>query len=304
MTPPIRSDGATNLSDQLLIAEQPDLQNTLMICAWSGWSDAGESATRALHHMTQELGAVKFAEIDAEDFYIFTEERPVVENTADGGRRLIWPKNEFFYHKSESEDSPDIVFLIGNEPHLKWRTYTRLVADIANAMNVEMLVTVGALLDEVPHTRSAVVMSTTIHEDLGSKYGHVEYGRPNYEGPSGMTSATIEALAERGIKSVSIWGHAPRYLQGAQNPAITLAIVEEIENFANISVATSELEREAEDFTTRVDYALRNTPKAVEYVRNLEERYDSELVVAEDPEPSAMIDELDEFLRTRNTDEN
>ena len=93
-------------------------------------------------------------------------------------------------------------------------------------------------------------------------------------------------------------------MQGAQNPAITLAIVEEIENFANISVATSELEREAEDFTTRVDYALRNTPKAVEYVRNLEERYDSELVVAEDPEPSAMIDELDEFLRTRNTDEN
>ena len=292
------------MSDQLLIAEQPDLSNTLMIAAWSGWSDAGESATRALHHLTQELNSTKFAEIDAEEFYIFTEERPFVENAPEGGRRLVWPKNEFFYLKSEDDAVPDVVFLIGTEPHLRWRSYTTLVADIANATNVDMLVTVGALLDEVPHTRSAVVMSTTVHEDLGSRYSHVKYGRPNYEGPSGMTSATIDACARRGIMSVSIWGHAPRYLQGAQNPAITLAIVQEIERFANISVNKDALESEAEDFTTRVDYALRNTPKAVEYVRTLEEKYDSELDVAADPEPAAMIDELDEFLRTRTTDDN
>ncbi len=297
---PIRFDGADDLSDQLLIAEQPDLRNALMVCAWSGWSDAGESATRALHHLTQELETIKFAEIDAEEFYIFTEERPMVENSLDGGRRLVWPKNELFYLKSESNHVPDIVFLIGTEPHLKWRTYTSLVADLAKALNVEMLVTVGALLDEVPHTRDAVVVSTTVHEDLGPRYGHVEYARPNYEGPSGMTSATIDAFAKHEIMSVSIWGHAPRYLQGAQNPAITLAIVEEIERFANISVRTGELERETEEFRTRVDYALRNTPKAVEYVESLEERYDSEMDVADDPEPAALVDELDEFLRTRN----
>lgn len=291
------------MSDHLLIAEQPDLNNTLMIAAWSGWSDAGESATRALHHLTQELDTTKFAEIDAEEFYIFTEERPFVENAPNGGRRLIWPKNEFFYLKGDSNDLPDVVFFIGTEPHLKWRTYTSLVADVANAMNVDMLVTVGALLDEVPHTRSAVVMSTTVHDNLGPRYQHVNYARPNYEGPSGMTSATMDTFSRRGIKSASIWGHAPRYLQGAQNPAITLAIVEEIQRFANLSVGTSGLEKEAEDFTTRVDYALQNTPKAVEYVRTLEERHDSELEVAEDPEPAALIDELDEFLRTRNPDE-
>ena len=291
------------MSDQLLIAEQPDLNEALMIAAWSGWSDAGESATRALHHLTQELPATKFAEIDAEDFYIFTEERPYVENAPEGGRKLNWPKNEFFYLKSETETLPDIVFLIGTEPHLKWRTYTSLVADLANALNVDMLVTVGALLDEVPHTRSAVVMSTTIYEELGPRYQHVNYSRPNYEGPSGMTSATMDAFARRGIMSASIWGHAPRYLQGAQNPAITLAIVEEIQRLANIEVHTSGLEKEAEDFTTRVDYALRNTPKAVEYVKNLEERYDSEMIVADDSEPAAWIDEIDEFLQTRNSDE-
>lgn len=291
------------MSEQLLIAEQPDLNNALMIAAWSGWSDAGESATRALHHLTQELDTKKFAEIDAEEFYIFTEERPFVENAPDGGRRLIWPKNEFFYLKTDSDDLPDVVFFIGTEPHLKWRTYTSLVADVANAMNVEMLVTVGALLDEVPHTRSAVVMSTTIHDNLGPRYEHVNYARPNYEGPSGMTSATMDIFAQRGIMSASIWGHAPRYLQGAQNPAITLAIVEEIQRFANLTVGTEALQEEAEDFRTRVDYALQNTPKAVEYVQTLEERYDSELEVADDPEPAALIDELDEFLRTRNPDD-
>ena len=291
------------MSEQLLIAEQPDLNNALMIAAWSGWSDAGESATRALHHLTQELDTKKFAEIDAEEFYIFTEERPFVENAPDGGRRLIWPKNEFFYLKTDSDDLPDVVFFIGTEPHLKWRTYTSLVADVANAMNVEMLVTVGALLDEVPHTRSAVVMSTTVHDNLGPRYEHVNYARPNYEGPSGMTSATMDIFAQRGIMSASIWGHAPRYLQGAQNPAITLAIVEEIQRFANLTVGTEALQEEAEDFRTRVDYALQNTPKAVEYVQTLEERYDSELEVADDPEPAALIDELDEFLRTRNPDD-
>ncbi len=291
------------MSDQLLIAEQPDLRNTLMIAAWSGWSDAGESATRALHHLTQKLDTTKFAEIDAEEFYIFTDARPFVENAPDGGRRLVWPKNEFFYLRSDDDSHPDIVLLIGTEPHLRWRTYTSLVADVANAMNVDMLVTVGALLDEVPHTRAAIVMSTTIHDELGSRYQHVNYSRPNYEGPSGMTSATIDALAQRGIKSVSIWGHAPRYLQGAQNPAITLAIVEEIERFANIHVDKEDLESEADDFKSRVDYALQNTPKADEYVRTLEERYDAEMEVAADPEPAALVDELDEFLRSRIIDD-
>ena len=290
------------MSDQLLIAEQPDLEDAFMVCAWSGWSDAGESATRALHHLTQEIGAAKFAEIDPEEFYIFTEERPMVENDGDGGRRLVWPKNEFFYWKSNHENLPDLVVFIGTEPHLKWRTYTSLVADIGKALNVGMLMTVGALLDEVPHTREPMVLGTTTHDNLGKRYNHVleRYKKPNYEGPSGLTSATIDEFARRGIKAVSVWGHAPRYLQGAQNPAITLGIVEEIEKFSNIMIKSDSLGDEAFDFRTRVDYALQNTPKAMEYVQSLEERYDSEMTVAQDPEPAALIDELDEFLQSRD----
>lgn len=291
------------MSDRLLISEQPELHDALMLTAWSGWSDAAESATRALKYLVHELDAVKFAEIDAEEFYIFTEQRPIVRNSMDGSRLLRWPRNEFFWWKSDSALAPDLVILVGDEPNLKWRNYTSLVADLGVAVGVSMLATVGALLDSVPHTRSPRVFSTSIHDDLGERYSHVSYPKPNYEGPSGMTSATIDAFAKRGINAVSIWGHAPHYLQVPHNPAITLGIVREICRFASISVDTYSLERDATDFTDRVGYALRDQSEVTEYVRTLEERYDSEVVASQDPEPGEVIDELDAFLRSRNLDD-
>ncbi len=289
------------MSDQLLIHEQPQLDDALLVAAWSGWSDAAESATRALRHMIRDLGATKFAEIDAEEFYVFTDQRPVVRNARDGSRQLKWPSNEFFYWKSYSASTPDIVVIVGEEPNLKWRGYTDLVADLAKAVGVTMLATVGALLDSVPHTRSPRVLCTTVHEDLGSRYRHIKYPKPNYEGPSGLTSATIDAFDRRNIKAVSIWGHAPHYLQVAHNPAITLAIVREICNFASFNINTEELERDAIDFTRKISAALKNQPDVLQYVRTLEERYDSEATVAEDPGPAEAIDELDAFLRNRGS---
>ncbi len=287
------------MSDQLLISEQPQLDDALLLTAWSGWSDAAESATRALRHVVRDLGATKFAEIDAEDFYVFTDQRPVVQNGRNGARQLNWPKNEFFYWKSDKSSSPDIVAMIGIEPNLRWRAYTSLVTDLANAVGVNMLATIGALLDSVPHTRKPRVLCTTIHEGLGPRYQHIEYPRPNYEGPSGMTSATIDAFDKRKVKAVSIWGHAPHYLQVAHNPAITLAIVREIAKLASLDVDTKELEADSEDFTSKISTALKNQPDVLQYVKTLEERYDSEATAAQDPEPAELIDELDAFLRNR-----
>ncbi len=291
------------MSDQLIIREQPALENALMFAAWSGWSDAGESATNAVRYVADKLGAVKFAQIEPEEFYIFSELRPHVQNSDDGGRELIWPCNEFYYLASEGSNRPDMVFFVGTEPNMKWQTYTTLVADVANAVNVEMLAAVGALLDEVPHTREAVVVSTTVHDDLGPRYEHIRYSPPNYEGPAGMTSATIDQFSRRGIKSVSIWGHAPRYLPNTENPAMTLGIVNELQNVASFSVPVEELESEIEPFNARVDHSLENTPNAAEYIRALEERYDSEMEVAQEPETAMVVDELDEFLKSRFEDE-
>lgn len=272
-----------------------------MLGAWSGWSDAGECATLALREVAAQLRARKFASIDAEEFYNFSEERPVVRNMDDGTRQLFWPKNDIYSWKSSINGVPDLVLIIGTEPHLKWRTYTDAVAQLAQAVGVELLATIGALLDSVPHTRAARVLCTTIEGNLPERYRHIRYPRPNYEGPSGMTSATIDAFAKRGIKSVSIWGHAPHYLQVKRNPAITLAMLAEISNLTSLQLDTNRLERDAAEFEETISRAIEHQDDVRTYVERLEEQYDDEQTVAEDPVSGDVVQELDDFLRGRST---
>ena len=272
-----------------------------MLGAWSGWSDAGECATLALREVAAQLRARKFASIDAEEFYNFSEERPVVRNMDDGTRQLFWPKNDIYSWKSTINGVPDLVLIVGTEPHLKWRTYTDAVAQLAQAVGVELLATIGALLDSVPHTRAARVLCTTIEGNLPERYRHIRYPRPNYEGPSGMTSATIDAFAKRGIKSVSIWGHAPHYLQVKRNPAITLAMLAEISNLTSLQLDTNRLERDAAEFEETISRAIEHQDDVRTYVERLEEQYDDEQTVAEDPVSGDVVQELDDFLRGRST---
>ena len=272
-----------------------------MLGAWSGWSDAGECATLALREVAAQLRARKFASIDAEEFYNFSEERPVVRNMDDGTRQLFWPKNDIYSWKSTINGVPDLVLIVGAEPHLKWRTYTDAVAQLAQAVGVELLATIGALLDSVPHTRAARVLCTTIEGNLPERYRHIRYPRPNYEGPSGMTSATIDAFAKRGIKSVSIWGHAPHYLQVKRNPAITLAMLAEISNLTSLQLDTNRLERDAAEFEETISRAIEHQDDVRTYVERLEEQYDDEQTVAEDPVSGDVVQELDDFLRGRST---
>ena len=279
----------------------PELDRPLMLGAWSGWSDAGECATLALREVAAQLPARKFASIDAEEFYNFSEERPVVRNMADGTRQLFWAKNDIYFWKSSMRGVPDLVLIIGTEPHLKWRTYTDAVAQLGHAVGVELLATIGALLDSVPHTRAARVLCTMVESDLPERYRHIRYPRPNYEGPSGMTSATIDAFARQGIKSVSIWGHAPHYLQVKRNPAITLAMMNEISNLTSMPFDTTRLEREAEEFEETVSRAIENQEEVRSYVARLEEQYDDEQTVAEDSVSGDAVQELDDFLRSRST---
>lgn len=289
-----------NVNPHLEIDDIPELDRPLMLGAWSGWSDAGECATLALREVVAQLRATKFASVDAEDFYNFSEERPVVRNMGDGTRKLFWPKNDFYYWESSIDGVPDLVLIIGTEPHLKWRTYTDAVAQLASSVGVELLATVGALLDSVPHTRAARVLCTTVEDDLPERYQHVRYPRPNYEGPSGMTSATIDAFARQGIKSVSIWGHAPHYLQVKRNPAITLAMIDEITNLSSMEFNTSHLERDAAEFEETVSRAIEGQSEVRSYVERLEEQYDNEQSVADDPISGDVVQDLDDFLRSRS----
>lgn len=280
----------------LQFTEHPILSNTVFFAAWGGWPDAAESATRSLREIVRQLSATKFATIDPEDFYDFADQRPVVSNESDGSRKLSWPKNEFYYWKSDGDDR-DVLLFIGVEPNLKWRTYSNLVQQVASESNVSLLVTVGALLDSVPHTRSPRVTGSSINPDLGQGFEHIKYPIPNYEGPSGITSVLIDKLGEKKIPSASIWGHSPHYLQVAQNPTLTHAILTELQKFVSVPVDLSSLAQESEEFDENLVRALADQQEIEGYVKRLEERYDSEEEYRQSPEPAALVQELEDFLR-------
>ena len=276
--------------------EHPILSNTVFLAAWGGWPDAAESATRSLRELVRQLSATHFASIDPEDFYDFAEQRPAISNESDGSRKLTWPKNEFYYWKSE-DGGRDLLIFLGVEPNLKWRTYIDLIHKVASESDTKLLVTVGALLDSVPHTRSARVTGSSINTDLGIGFEHIKYLVPNYEGPSGVTSVLTDRLNQDKTPSASVWGHSPHYLQVAQNPTLTHAILTELQQFISAPIDLSKLSKEAEEFDENLVRALSDQQEIEGYVKRLEERYDSEEEFRQSPEPAALVQELEDFLR-------
>ena len=206
--------------------DRPKLKRSMLLLALSGWPDAAEAATRSVRELTRLLPATRFASIDPEEFFDFTVHRPIVSNASDGNRKLSWVKNDFFYWRGEDHGiaaDRDILILLGAEPHLRWRAYRDAVLDVAVENNVDMLLVVGALLAQVPHTRPAKVMGSASKMDLGPGLGRIKFPPPGYEGPSSMTSVLMEAMGQRGVPQVSLWGQCPHYLQVANNPAVSLA---------------------------------------------------------------------------------
>lgn len=286
---------------ELNLTEQPDLQDSVVIAAWAGWPDAAESATRAIRELIRQLKAVKFASIDPEQFYVFTDHRPVVSNGPRGSRTLTWPSNELYYYRAPT-GGKNVLLIVGEEPDLRWGVYTGYLSSVAKTNGAKLLVTVGALLDSVPHTRPPRVMGTSTSEladqSLGTDIPPLKYPKPNYEGPSGITSAAIDAFAKVDIPAVSVWGHAPHYLQVAHNPAITLAILRELQRFVPVDLDFTQLEQQAQEFDDNLVKALDGQRELAAYVQKLEERFDTEEDARGRPEPRELMAELEDFLRS------
>jgi proteasome assembly chaperone (PAC2) family protein len=281
----------------LEFTDRPDLTNSILLAAWGGWPDAGEAATRAVREVIRQLDARKFASIDHEDYYDFADLRPVVSNEADGSRKLSWPENDFYYIKASGPSQRDIVLFLGVEPHLKWRQYVEHVMTVAGSCDVQLVITVGALLDSVPHTREPRVTGSSPSDNLGPGFESIQFPKPVYEGPSGITSAVLEKFGDLQIRSASIWGHSPHYVQVAHNPMLTVAILKEIQVFLPKTIELGRLEKESEEFGENLVRALEDQKDIEGYVKRLEERYDSEEESRTSPEPEALVRELEEFLR-------
>jgi proteasome assembly chaperone (PAC2) family protein len=291
------------LMDNVEFDREPPANLTTMVMAFGGWIDAGRAATGALRHLTRDLRAARLARIDPEEFFVFTQERPEVRLRADGGRDIHWPLSEFFaWHPEDGRDG--LLLFCGPEPHQRWRTYTKAFLDVAERCGVRRIVSLGALLAGAPHTRPVRV--TARCTDPAAKSLLEAWGifrPPTYEGPTGISSAVLDAAERRGMAHVGFMGQAPHYLPDSENPAAIQTLVSYVARLLNLSPDMSHFAEAIQDFRTQCDQAVARDRATREHVRKLEQEYDAAAAEEQQPLPGGELDseklmrELQDFLR-------
>jgi len=271
--------------------ERPKLTRPVLIAAFEGWNDAAEAATTAARYLRDRWGARPFASIDPEDFYDFSSTRPEVR--LDGlSRRIIWPANELSSTTSLAADGRDVVVLIGSEPQLKWRTFCAELVSVAVELEVELMVTLGALLADVAHSRPVKITGSAVDSDLVKTLG---LRRSQYEGPTGIVGVLHDALAKADVPSASLWAAVPHYVAATPSPKAALALVERTSRLIKVPVVTADLAQLAADYERQVSEVVAADEDVSAYVARLEENADSEGLEMTSGEDLAA--ELQRFLR-------
>ena len=284
--------------EYLTIHEAPPAKTSHMIMAFKGWPDAGDGASSAIRYLLRKFSAKKFAELDPEEFYDFTQVRPQTSINREGLRVAKWPANELFYCTSE-EPSQNLMFFLGVEPNLKWKTFSRTIIDTAEGWGVETVVHIGSLLDAVPHTRDVRISGSSNLVDFKKTLEGQNIGPSNYQGPTGITSAVMEACTARGINYATIWGHTPHYLQAAPNYRVSYALISHLSRILGFKIALDELQAAATTFDKEVEKAVSKDAQIGAYVQKLEQSYDETvtLVPGDMPRADDVVKELEEFLK-------
>jgi predicted ATP-grasp superfamily ATP-dependent carboligase len=284
--------------------ERPQLREPALICAFKGWNDAGEAASAALGFLIDSFDAREVARIDPEEFYDFTAVRPTVRMSEGRSRVIEWPANTV-HAASIAGTEHDLVLLQGVEPSLKWRTFTNIVVDIARQLGVRTVVTLGALLADVPHTRDIPMTGICSDADMVERLG---FQQSTYEGPTGMVGVLHHAFTEAGLPSVSLWASVPHYVAAAPNPKAALALIRSFEGVAGVAVDATDLEQSAEDYQRQVDAAVATDPDVKSFVERLEQTLDEvsdELSPDPNQLPSAdsIARDFQRFLRQKRAED-
>lgn len=280
----------------LRIVETPELHEPTLIAAFAGWSDAGGAATAAAQYLVERWRAPRLAEIEAEDFYDFTQLRPTVRYV-DNERQIEWPENAFSYYQTPARD---LILLNGIEPHLHWKAYVQAVTDVIEQFNVKLVVTLGAMFVEYPHTRPMRVTGSAPDPDMQERAGLFTRGG-RYEGPTGISGVLGATLRDREIPAASIWANVPHYVSATPNPPATLALLKSVTAMLDVEVRLGRMVRASTSFDTQLNEATSKNEEVSEYVRTLEERVDHELrrsePAAELPATDKIVQDIEEFLR-------
>ena len=289
--------------DEVEFHREPPANLLTMVVGFGGWIDAGEAATGAMRALVRQLAATPLAAIDPEDFFEFTQVRPVVRLSAEGQRIIRWPRSAFWTWQPPAGRTGLLLFR-GMEPQRRWRTYTTALLDVAARCGVQRIVSLGAVLAAVPHTRPPRVTGNSTDPAWQARFeawGMLR--RPRYEGPTGIASVVLDAALRRGMASCTVRGQAPHYLEGAMNPAVSQALLTTVTRLLDLDLAWSHLDTAVQAFRTRCDQAVMQDAATQAYVRQLEQDYDTTGDAARRPprdgdfNPKQLINELEDFLR-------
>jgi proteasome assembly chaperone (PAC2) family protein len=285
--------------DHTTLIRRPRLRGPVLLAAFDGWNDAGEAATTALDAIGDALAAETFATIDPEEFFDFQATRPTVR-LVDGYRRVEWPAIELRAARLPAADH-DLIVVRGHEPNLRWRTFASEIIQVASSLGVEMLVTVGALLADVPHTRPVQVVSSAGDRDLAERLG---LSVSRYEGPTGILGVLGDLASGEGIPTVGLWAALPHYLNLAPNPWGAMALIEELRRLLPMAVDTGPLADQTDAFDAAVADLVEENPELAGYIERLEADTDDEDDDDEegspglaDVPPEELVAEVERYLR-------
>ena len=272
-----------------------ELNNPVIITAFEGWNDAGEAATTAVKYFQDRFSAIKVGAIESEEFFDFTISRPVIE-IHDEHREIIWPTTEILIAKLY-DSKHDLVIIVGHEPQLRWRTFTEQVIEVASLIESHMVVTLGSLLTDIPHSRPVKVFGSSDDSELAKR---LNLPPSTYEGPTGIVGVINSVLREKGIPSMSLWAGVPSYVSGAHSPKAALALVERLADVLGLAITCTDLEIASAAYERQINELVAEDMDTAEYVNQLEEDFDHNSEVnEEDSNPELLVSEVEDFLRNQ-----
>jgi len=285
------------------IHQIPLLRNPVMVMAFSGWNDAAEGASGAIEHLLSiwrekddEILPQLIADVEPEDFYDFQVNRPQVSVDDSSIRNITWPSTQIFGLEIPSMDR-DLVIVTGVEPSMRWKTFTTDLLDLADDLEVTLVVTLGSLLADTPHSRPITVTGTGAHPNIAKRLG---VSVSKYEGPTGILGIIQDGCMRRGIDAISLWAAVPHYASASPSPKASLALINSLEDFLEVSFPLGTLQEDADEWEKSVDELAAEDNDVAEYVKALEESKDA----AELPDVSgdSIAKEFERYLRRRSTD--
>ena len=283
------------MASELRVSARPELSRPVLIAAFRGWNDGAQAASLAAGYLAKLWGAEQIADVDPEGFFDFQATRPQVSLVDGITRRIDWPETAFYHARPRHLDR-DVVLLLGIEPNVRWRAFTELVVGHTQELGVELVVTLGALLADVPHTRPSPVTGSASDENLVKELG---LSTSRYEGPTGIVGVLHDACNKAGIPSASLWAAVPHYVSLTPSPRAAAALCERLGGLFGIKIETGELDQAAETYEEQVSQAVATDEETAAYVEELERRADTIEDDFELPSGDALAAELTRYLRER-----